>query len=204
MNTAKNLKSQATQIKRTVTGIKSIITYAEGQQRWHNTNILSDADKKVLEKAAGILYQVSSKTAGMSSKAAAQERAKELALKKATDEAIKLFNQWPKAVTTLDKVALIWGTHYRSNLLAEIERGQLHLKNQTWAWDLDLNYWYEEAHREVPQEIARRAVSNNKPVAELMLAAASRLAEIKSRHDVELVAARWQVKLDQEASGACK
>lgn len=202
MNTAKNLKSQATQIKRAVTGIKSIIAYTEQQRLWHNTNLLSVADKKVLEKAAGILYQVSSKTVGMSSKAAAQERARELAMKKATDEAIKLFNQWPKAVTTLDKVALIWGSYYKHNLLEDIERGQLRLESQTWAGNL--NYWYEEAHREVPQEAARRAVSDNKPVAELMLAAASRLAEIKNRRDVELVAARWQIKLDQEASGACK
>lgn len=202
MSKAQKLKSQATQIKRAVTGMRSILAYTEGQRLYADINLLSNADKKALEKAIVILNQVCSKTSGMSAKAATQERAKELALKKATDEAIKLFNQWPKAVTTLDKVALIFGTYFKRNLLEDIERDQLRLENQTWA--KDLNYWFEEAHREVPQEIARRAVSDNKPVAELMLVVASRLAEIKKRREVELVAARWQVKLDQEASGACK
>lgn len=195
MTTAKNLKSQATQIKRAVTGIRSILAYTETQRLYCDINLLSDADKKVLEKAAGILNQVRSKTSSMSAKAATLERAKELALKKATDEAIKLFNQWPKAVTTLDKVALIYGNGAERQLLTDLERGE---SRKNWAWDL--NYWYEEALSEIPRTAAWRAVGDSKPVADLMLAAAARLAEIKTKRTVELIAARWQVKLDQEAS----
>lgn len=195
MTTAKNLKSQATQIKRAVTGIRSILAYTEAQRLYCDINLLSDADKKVLEKAAGILNQVRSKTSSMSAKAATLERAKELALKKATDEAIKLFNQWPKAVTTLDKVALIYGNGAERQLLSDLERDE---SRKNWAWDL--NYWYEEALSEIPRTAAWRAVGDNKPVADLMLAAAARLAEIKTKRTVELIAARWQVKLDQEAS----
>lgn len=93
MNTAQNLKSQSTQIKRTVTGIRSIIAYTEVQRRYHNTSLLSEADVKALEKAAGILNQIRSKTSSMSTTAATQERARELALKKATEEATQLFAQ---------------------------------------------------------------------------------------------------------------
>lgn len=199
MNTAQNLKSQATQIKRTVTGIRNILAYAEEQKRYHDANILSEADVKALEKAMGVLHQIRSKTSSMSTKAAAQERARELALKKATDEAIKLFNQWPKAVTTLDKVALIYGNGAELQLIKDLERDE---SRKDWAWDL--NYWYEEALREIPRTAAWRAVADNKPVADLMLAAAARLAEIKSKRTVELMAARWQVKLDQETSKVCK
>lgn len=195
MTTAKNLKSQATQIKRAVTGIRSILAYTETQRLYYDINLLSDADKKVLEKAAGILNQVRSKTSSMSAKAATQERARELALKKATDEAIKLFNQWPKAVTILDKVALIYGNGAELQLIKDLERDE---SRKDWAWDL--NYWYEEALREIPRTAAWRAVGDSKPVADLMLAAAARLAEIKTKRTVELIAARWQVKLDQEAS----
>lgn len=202
MSTAKHLKSQATQIKRAVTGIRGILAYIERQRLYYNNNLLSDADKKVLEKAAVILNKLSSKTTGMSAKVATQERAKELALKKATDEAIKLFNQWPKAVTTLDKVALIYGDGAERQLINDPERDE---SRKNWAWDL--NYWYEEALSGIPRTAAWRAVGDNKPVADLMLAAAARLAEIKTKRTVELIAARWQVKLDQEAStpiGACK
>jgi len=199
MNTAQNLKSQATQIKRTVTGIRNILAYAEEQKRYHDANILSEADVKALEKAMGVLHQIRSKTSSMSTKAAAQERARELALKKATDEAIELFNQWPKAVTILDKVALIYGNGAERQLISDMEREE---SQKNWAWDL--NYWYEEALREIPRTAAWRAVADNKPVADLMLAAAARLAEIKSKRTVELMAARWQVKLDQETSKVCK
>ena len=199
MNTAQNLKSQATQIKRTVTGIRNILAYAEEQKRYHDANILSEADVKALEKAMGVLHQIRSKTSSMSTKAAAQERARELALKKATDEAIELFNQWPKAVTILDKVALIYGNGAERQLISDMEREE---SQKDWAWDL--NYWYEEALREIPRTAAWRAVADNKPVADLMLAAAARLAEIKSKRTVELMAARWQVKLDQETSKVCK
>jgi hypothetical protein len=201
MKTAKNLKSHTTQIKRTVTGIRSIVSYTEAQRRYADITLLSEADRKTLEKAAIILNQVGSKTASMSTKAASQERARELALKKATDEAIKLFNQWPVAVTILDKVALIYGNRGETHLLEDLERDE---SRKDWAWDL--NYWYEEAMREIPRTAAWSAVSgtNPKSVADLMLTAAVRLAEIKSKRTVELVAARWQVKLDQEASGARK
>lgn len=202
MSKAKDLKSQATQIKRSVTGIRSILAYTEAQRLYCDIKLLSDTDKKVLEKAAGILNQVRSKTSSMSAKAATLERAKELALKKATDEAIKLFNQWPKAVTTLDKVALIYGNGAELQLIKDLERDE---SRKDWAWDL--NYWYEEALREIPRTAAWRAVGDSKPVADLMLAAAARLAEIKTKRTVELIAARWQVKLNQEAStpiGACK
>jgi hypothetical protein len=199
MSTAKDLKSHTTQIKRTVTGIRSIVAYTETQRLYADITLLSEADRKALEKAAIILSQIGSKTASMSTKAASQERAKELALKKATDEAIKLFNQWPVAVTILDKVALIYGGRGETNLLKDLERGE---PGKDWAWDL--NYWYEEALREIPRTVAWSAVGNNKSVADLMLTAAARLAEIKSKRTVELVAARWQVKLDQEASGARK
>lgn len=199
MSTAKNLKSHTTQIKRTVTGIRSIITYTEAERRYADITLLSEADRKVLEKAAIILNQVSSKTASMSTKAASQERARELALKKATDEAIKLFNQWPVAVTTLDKVALIYGNHGERCLLENLERAE---PVKDWAWAL--NYWYEEALREIPRTAAWSAVRDNKSVADLMITAAARLAEIKSKRTVELVAAHWQIKLDQEASEARK
>lgn len=200
MNTAKNLKSQATQIKRTVTGIRNVIAYAESERRYHdNPDMLSEADVKQLEKAAVILNRIRSKTSSMSTKAAAQERAKEAATKKATDEANRLFAQWPTAVTTLEKVALIVGNRAEMYLQQGIAKNEV---TGGWAWSL--NYWYEEALREIPAQIAYYAVRDNKPVADLMQAAAARLAEIKVRSGVELLAARWQVKLDQETSGARK
>lgn len=197
MSTAKHLKSQAAQIKRVVTGIQGILAYTERQRLYCNNNLLSDADKKALEKAVVILSKLSSKTSGMFAKADKLERAREVALKKATDEAIKLFKQWPVAATILDKVALIYGNNAERQLIADLERNET---RKTWA--CDLNYWYEEALREIPRTAAWRAVQDNKSVADLMLAGAARLAEIKSKRAVELMAARWQVKLDQEASGA--
>ena len=71
-----------------------------------------------------------------------------------------------------------------------------------WSWSLD--YYYKEALREIPIELASRAVSSNKPVQELMEQAAANLLKIKADPSIELLAARWQVKLDQEASGARK
>jgi hypothetical protein len=199
MNTAQNLKSQSTQIKRTVTGIRSIIAYGEVQRRYHNTCLLSEADVKALEKAAGILNQIRSKTSSMSTTAATQERARELALKKATDEATKLFAQWPAAMTTLDKIALIVGNRAEQLLRQDIAKDEV-----AGGWTWTLNYWFEEARREIPGQAAYTAVTSNKPIAELIHAAATRLAEIKANPGVELLAARWQVKLDKEASGARK
>lgn len=149
MNTAKNLKSQATQIKRTVTGIRNVIAYAESERRYHdNPNLLSEADVKALKKAAVILNQIGSKTSSMSTKAATQERAKELALKKATDEAKRLFAQWPAAVTTLDKVALIFGNRSQLQLHQDIAKDEV---SGGWTWSL--NYWYKESLREIPMQI---------------------------------------------------
>lgn len=199
MNTAQNLKSQSTQIKRTVTGIRSIIAYGEVQRRYHNISLLSEADVKALEKAAGILNQIRSKTSSMSTTAATQERAKELALKKATAEATVLFARWPVSTTTLDKVALIVGNHGERLLREDVSKDEA---AGGWAWTL--KYWYETASREIPVTAAYSAVTDNKPIAELMDVAATKLAEIKANPGVELLAARWQVKLDKEASGARK
>lgn len=194
MNTAKNLKSQATQIKRTATGILNVLAYAESERRYHdNPNLLSEADVKALEKAVGILNQIGSKASSMSTKVAKQERAKELALKKATDEAKRLFAQWPAAVTTLEKVALVVGNRTQLQLHRDLERNEA---SGGWAWSL--NFWYDEAFREIPAQIAYLAVRDKKPVADLMQIAAERLAEIKVKPEVGLLAARWQIKLDQE------
>ena len=145
MNTAQNLKSQSTQIKRTVTGIRSIIAYGEVQRRYHNISLLSEADVKALEKAAGILNQIRSKTSSMSTTAATQERARELALKKATDEATKLFARWPVSTTTFDKIALIVGNRAEQLLRQDIAKDEV-----AGGWTWTLKYWYEEARREIP------------------------------------------------------
>ena len=194
MDTAKNLKSQATRIKRTVTGIRCIVASAKAQLQYHNTSLLSEHDEKVLEKAASILSRMASTISSMSTQAGVIECAKERALKKAIDEATTLFGQWPVAVSTLDKIALIvWG-HAERLLRQDIARDEVPIG---WGWTLD--YWYRGALREIPETVAYSAVADKKLVADLMIVAATRLTKIKSNPEVALLAARWQAKLDKEA-----
>lgn len=112
-STSKDLKAQATGIKRTATGIRAAI---KGQ-----ASLLTQKEREQLEKAVEILNRVGSKVSSLSKQTLAQEKVKEKATACATAEAKRLLSLWPQPVTILEKVALIVGVSSGYELRRDLE-----------------------------------------------------------------------------------
>jgi hypothetical protein len=182
--TAKELKNLAAQVRRTDTALRQLAGRLD----------LSDGDKKALLKAAMLLSNSGRKVGAQATRTKREEQARDVAIAKATQEAIALMADWP-VETTLDKVALCIGDQLESNLRHDLQSKQTDL-----AWSLD--YWVKQARQDIPAEAAWRSVRDSKPVRELMTLAREKFEQIRTRPGTIALTKRWQAGMEAQAVGA--
>ena len=179
---ATELKNQAAQARRTGTAL----------ERLSRQLALSDADKKVLQRAAVILAAAGSKVKGEAATARRKEVALEKAVAAATVEVKQLIAAWPSE-TALDKVALICANRFgEDNLRRYIEEKP--------ARELD---WYvgsmfENAMKDIVSDVAYRSVVDGKPVVAVMEYARQQLEIFRTKASVQGLAKQWQEKVRAE------
>jgi len=106
---ATHLKNQAAQARRTGTALNLLARQLVD---------LSDADNKILQRAATILSAQGNKVSRVAVIAKRKEEAKEKAILEATVEVTKFIETWPTE-TLLDKVALICANRFGSDQLRD-------------------------------------------------------------------------------------
>lgn len=182
MNAA-DLKNQAAQAKRTSTALVSL----------SKRLALSDADKKVLQRAAVILASAGSKVKNEAVSAKKKEVAQEKAIVAATVEVKEIIATWPTE-TKMDKVAIITASLFGEDNLRKYlgEKEGLDLE---WY----MNAIFDRAIKDIVSETAYYSVKDGKPVVAFMEHARQRLEIIRARPYVRDMADQWETKLKATA-----
>lgn len=182
MATAKSIQVQATSAKRASTAINNIVKQIQLQQRYDDkSQLINGAEQEILMKAATILTRVGKHVADTARKLKSDEDQFERDLAKATNEAKQIIATWP-AQTILEKVAIILGSDCAGAFRKEVDASYL-------------DYWYQEALRDIPSRAAWLACSKKCSVATLMAGAAEKLQGIRDSSEAQLLARRWEEKL---------
>lgn len=182
--TAKDLKNLAAQVRRTDTALR--------QLAWRLD--LGEHERHALLAAAAVLDSSGRRVRAEATQAKRAEDARERAIVKGTQEAMTLLADWP-AATTLDKVALCIVAGLEPHLREDIGRQQTDL-----AWCLD--YWLEQARRDIPAEAAWQSWRQGKPVLAIMAQAREKLERIRTHPGTMALAERWRAELDAQDSSA--
>lgn len=184
LQSAKDLKSYTTQLRRTEAGLRRAAVRLD----------LSRDDKQALLKAAGVLAAASSKVSTQARQAKQDEEARAKALAQAEKEAQPLIAQWPMA-STLDKIALCLTGGLEGHLRRDLSEG-----TRDFAWSL--NYWTDQAVRDITSQIAWSAANRRGVVSEIVAEAQERLGKIRARDTTILLAHRWQEAMDAKSKAA--
>ncbi len=180
---AAELKNQAAHAKRTSTALEQLSKQLA----------LSDADKKVLQRAAVILASVGSKVKGEAATAKRKEVALEKAVAAATVEVKKLIAAWPSE-TALDKVAIICANRFgEDNLRRYIE------EKSGRELDWYVGSMFENALKDIVSDAAYRSVVDGKPVVAVMEYARQQLEKYRTQASVQGFAKQWHEKVQAEA-----
>lgn len=167
-----DLKNQAASAKRTSTALEQLARRLT----------LSDADSKVLVRAAAILATQGSKVTREAAATKLKEAAQERAIAAATVEVKRIIAAWP-AETLLDKIAIICANRFGLNNL----RDYLVTKRpDELAWYIDS--MLQTALWDIVSDAAYRSVVDGKPVVDIMAHAREQLEKYRtSRSTMDFV-----------------
>ncbi len=145
---------------------------------------LSEGDRKTLLAASTVLNLNGEKCASVAKNAKRSKEVEEKAIARAHVVASELLKTWA-VVSILDKVALCAVKQFDLNL----RHDQLY---ESRHWKKSLDYWIEEALREIPNDAALKAVRQGKSVEEVMSATQNMFTVAKAHPSVIALAEHWQ------------
>jgi hypothetical protein len=180
--TANELKNLAAQVRRTETALRNLASVLA----------LNKDDQKALLNAATVLASRGRKLGVEASQAKRVEEAKAKARTKATRDARALMVEWPTVATTLDKVAICLAMRMEGNLRTDLQNDH--------RLESSLEYWAEQALRDLPEHAAYLAVHESRPVVEVMAAFREKYEQIRARPGTAAFALRWQMGMDARAT----
>lgn len=195
---SERIKNQATCTKRTATSICNVVAQLERENTLENSVGISEADRAILIKAASILSKISSVKTQAAKKTKSAEVAKEIAIRNATAEAKSIIAKWQVPSSNLDKIALISCGDECYSLESYLKTGLYIFKRETTSkdWLQQLDELVSDANQSIPASAAYSAISLNKPVSEVMVAAADKLIAIKSQQRTLSLAEKWSAKIN--------
>jgi hypothetical protein len=183
---AKHMKDRCANTRRTATSLKDLSRDAS----------LGIADQGLLLKAAQVLDSMSERMHSEAKSLKTKELAYAKAIAGATKDATGLLALWPRSAT-VDKIAIIDVNNHRSHLCTSV-RDDKTAKELGWS----LNYWLDQALREIPSDIAYQSVNKKLSVADLMTTARTKFDTLRADAENILLAARIDNCLNPQQAAA--
>lgn len=198
MAQSKTIKDQASSAKRTATSIRNIVEQLDWEKVKDKSKGISQADRDILIKAASILGKLGSVKSGVAKKVKSAEIAEEKAIKLAEAEAKNIISNWKGAESNLEKVALIIGGKLDYSLMTYLKDGLPVWNREVTSddWLKMLDELVRDALNAIPAHCAFHAVTNDKPISDVMLVAQEKLVSIKNHPKAIFLAKEWAAKIN--------
>lgn len=195
---SKRIKDQSSTAKRVATYISKVIEDFETPGIIHKSAGISHADRDALLKAATILRRIGSEKAKIAKTEKANELQREKLIAQTKVTAEKMLSEWPLPTTNLDKVSFISITTIDYSLERYLIEGLPVWNRDVVAadWTKMFNDLLDEANKEITETAAFRAVATDKPIEEVMIAAAEKIEMIKSKPKTKNLAEKWSAKMN--------